>query len=105
MKKLLNILLFCLFVTSGHPSIASDHKTVSVDFSRYKVVYSESVPSQYVFTNGTNKPVFGRMSNSLIYVSDLDNDKCDDGLLDFADSAAEPRVFFGNSESSKFFTV
>ena len=98
MKKFLNILLFCLFVTSGHPSIASDHETVSVDFSRYKVIYSEPVPNQYVFTNGTNKPVFGRMSNSLIYVSDLDNDKCDDVLLDFADSAAEPRVFFGNSE-------
>ena len=96
--KFSKILLSILLVTSSYPSIASDHEAVSVDFSRYRVVYSAPVPNQFVFTNGANKPAFERMSNSIIYVADLDNDKCDDVLLDFADSAAEPRVFFGNSE-------
>ena len=96
--KFSKILLSILLVTSSYPSIASDHEGVSVDFSRYRVVYSAPVPNQFVFTNGANKPAFERMSNSIIYVADLDNDKCDDVMLDFADSAAEPRVFFGNSE-------
>ena len=96
--RLLVIVPSSLFVTSTYAIASPIDEAVSVDFSRYEVTYSASVPKQFVFTNGANKPAFEPMSNSIIYVADIDNDNCDDVLLDFADSAAEPRVFFGNPE-------
>ena len=90
---------FCILVSSMVASVAtaSDAKYPALDFySLYQRVESAPFPIEYVYTEGANKPAFEKFAVPKFYVADLNNNRCDDVLLDWADSAGEPIVFFGN---------
>ncbi len=76
---------------------ADDTNFPKLDFhSLYQKVESPPFPVEYVFTDGANEPAFEPWGVPKFYVADLNNDQCDDIFFDWADSAAEPFVFFGN---------
>ena len=70
-----------------------------VDFERlYDIVLSEPMDHEYLYTEGKNTPLYEAMAVPNYYVGDLNDDSCDDLLLDYSDSLGIPQVVFGNKE-------
>ena len=97
MVRILSVFAFLVSSMVASVATASDAEYPALDFySLYQRVESAPFPIEYVYTGGANKPAFERFAVPKFYVADLNNDRCDDVLLDWADSAGEPIVFFGN---------
>ena len=64
--------------------------------SNFTVKISAPIPTEYVFTEGSNTPKFDPWGVPLFTVSDLDDDGCDDLVLDWTDSLAPIQIFYGN---------
>ena len=74
-----------------------ENNEISLNFScLYNTTTSEPFSKEYVYTEGANKPAFEKSTVGKFYVGDLNNDSCSDIFFDYADSAAEPFVLFGN---------
>ena len=75
----------------------TENNETSLNFScLYNTIASEPFSKEYVYTEGANKPAFEKFTVAKFYVGDLNNDSCSDIFFDYADSAAEPFVLFGN---------
>lgn len=97
MVRILSVIAFLVSGMATSVATASDAEYPALDFySLYQRVESAPFPIEYVYTEGANKPAFEKFAVPKFYVADLNNDRCDDVLLDWADSAGEPIVFFGN---------
>ena len=64
--------------------------------SNFTVKISAPIPTEYVFTEGSNTPKFDPWGVPLFTVSDLDDDGCDDLVLDWTDSLTPIQIFYGN---------
>ena len=81
------------------PATSDEIAGEGVDFERlYDIVLSEPVSHEFVYTEGQNTPLYEAMAVPNYYVGDLNDDNCDDLLLDYSDSLGIPQVFFGNKE-------
>lgn len=81
------------------PATSGEIAGEGVDFERlYNIVLSEPVNHEFVYTEGQNTPLYEAMAVPNYYVGDLNDDNCDDLLLDYSDSLGIPQVFFGNKE-------
>ena len=62
---------------------------------------SAPIPVEYVFTEGgNNTPKFDPWGVPLFTVSDLDDDGCDDVVLDWTDSRTSFQIFYGNKAAA-----
>ena len=81
------------------PATSDEIAGEGVDFERlYNIVLSEPVNHEFVYTEGKNTPLYEAMAVPNYYVGDLNDNNCDDLLLDYSDSLGIPQVFFGNKE-------
>lgn len=72
-------------------SVASQYNFLE----HFKFSKQFKVPREYVFTNGKDTPKFEQYSVIKLFAHDLNNDQCDDLLIDFFDSKSEPLTVFG----------
>ena len=81
------------------PVIAfANEGAVALDLkANFTIQISKPIPTEYVFTNGSNSPEIDPWGVAVFKVADLDNDGCDDVALEWTDSFSSPQIFYGNS--------
>ena len=75
----------------------ADSVTKKLDIrSNFTVKISAPMPTEYVFIKGSITPIFDPWGVPLFTVSDLDDDGCDDAVLNWTDPLIPIQIFYGN---------
>lgn len=85
--------LFQITSFNCHADVVSETLDIRSNFS---LKVSNPILTEYVFTEGSNKPKFEPWGVAIFTVADLDQDKCDDVVLEWSDSLSPIQIFYGN---------
>lgn len=96
------ISLFAILFAQAFPlkSYAENLYEVLDIKSNFTLRVSEPIPTEYVFTEGANGPKFEPYGVAAFRVADIDQDTCDDVILDWQDSLSPIQVFYGDKDGT-----
>ena len=96
MFRLIFTLVFLLADTVRSNSYADIAPEILDIKSNFSPKVTKPIPTEYVFTEGSNEPKFDPWGVGIFTVADLDQDQCDDVVLEWSDSLSPIQVFYGN---------